>query len=152
MVVTHQIYFNSRNFRGTNFQWLGQKTLNFIEFTYTMGAKVFFCLVWAQRPPQRRKCRGVIVRQIVRQLVNTILITNNYTSFDLWWKQNLVKQAKVSKYYDHGCLQNFLLRFMSLSTAPVVKNRHVLSVIYFIFLKNVLDKTWKAFNTKFEPQ
>ena len=41
---------------------------------------------------------------------------------------------------------------MSLSTAPVVKNRYILPVIYFIFLKNVLDKTWKAFNTKFEPQ
>ena len=34
----------------------------------------------------------------------------------------------------------------------IVRNGHTLTGIYFIFLKNVLDQTWKAFNTKFGPQ
>ena len=37
---------------------------------------------------------------------------------DLWWKENLVKYKKFWKYYDHGCLKNFLLLFMSLLTVP----------------------------------
>ena len=42
---------------------------------------------------------------------------------------------------------------MSLLTAPDVKNSDVLAGIYFMFLKkNVLDQTWKPFNTKFGPQ
>ena len=40
---------------------------------------------------------------------------------------------------------------MALWTALVVKNNHILAGIYFIFLKNVLEQTWKAFNTKFGP-
>ena len=41
---------------------------------------------------------------------------------------------------------------MSLLTAPIVENSDFLAGIYFIFLKNVLDPTWKSFNTEFEPQ
>ena len=41
---------------------------------------------------------------------------------------------------------------MSLLTALIVKNSHILGRIYFIFLKNILNQTWKAFNTKFGPQ
>ena len=42
---------------------------------------------------------------------------------------------------------------MSLLAAPVVTNSHILTGIYFIFLKkNPLDQTWKALNTKFAPQ
>ena len=36
---------------------------------------------------------------------------------------------KVSKYYDRDCLQNFLLLFMSLLTAPIVKNSLILAGI-----------------------
>ena len=32
-----------------------------------------------------------------------MFITNNHTSFHLWWKENLVRHQKVSKYYDHDC-------------------------------------------------
>ena len=67
----------------------------------------------------------------------------------LWWKENFLNHQKVSKYYEHGCLQNFLLPFMSLLTGLIVKNSHILAGIYFAFLKNVLGQTWKAFNTKF---
>ena len=77
-------------------------------------------------------------------------IINKHASFHLWWKKNLLNHQKVSKYYEHDCLQNFVLLFMSLLTTFIVKNSHVLIGIYVIFLKKVLDQTWKAFNTKFE--
>ena len=35
--------------------------------------------------------------------------------------ENLVKHQKVSKYYGHDCLQNFLLLFMFLLAVPNVK-------------------------------
>ena len=38
---------------------------------------------------------------------------------------------------------------MSLLAVFIVKNSHILAGIYFIFLKKVLDQTWKAFNNKF---
>ena len=41
-----------------------------------------------------------VVRQLVRQLVYTMFISNNRTSFHLWWKENLVKHGKVSKNYE----------------------------------------------------
>ena len=46
----------------------------------------------------------------------------------------------------------FLLLVMSLLTAQINKSSHNLAAIYIIFLKNVLDQTWKSFNTKFRPQ
>ena len=39
----------------------------------------------------------------MRQLVYIIFITNNHDSFHLWWKENLAKHQKVSKYYDQDC-------------------------------------------------
>ena len=80
------------------------------------------------------------------------LITNDYASFHLWWKENLRNHQKVSNYYEHDCLQNFLLLFMSLLTALIVRNSHTLDGIYFIFLKNALDQISKAFYSKFGPQ
>ena len=35
--------------------------------------------------------------------VYTMFITKDIASFHLWWKKNLVKHQKVSKYYDHDC-------------------------------------------------
>ena len=49
-------------------------------------------------------------------------------------------------------LQNFLLLFIFLLTAPIVKNSYILAGIYFVFLKDVLDQTLKTFDTKFGPQ
>ena len=69
-----------------------------------------------------------------------MFIINNYFSFYLWWKDNLVKYQKASKYYVHDYLQNFLLLFMFLLTAPIVTNSHILARIYFAFVKNVLDQ------------
>ena len=67
-------------------------------------------------------------------------------------KGNLVKHQKVSKNYENDCVQNFLLLFMSLLTPPIVKNSHIQTEIYFIFLQNVLKQTRKLFNNKFGPQ
>ena len=55
------------------------------------GLSLFFFLVWAHRTP------------LVRQLGNTVFISNNRASFHLWWKENLVKHQKVSKYYENDC-------------------------------------------------
>ena len=45
----------------------------------------------------------------MRQLVYTVLISNNRVSFDLWGKENLVKLQKVSKYYENDCSLQFNL-------------------------------------------
>ena len=45
-------------------------------------------------------------------------------SLHLWLKENLVKHQNVSKYYENDFLQNFLLLFMSLLIAKVVKKCH----------------------------
>ena len=78
----------------------------------------------------------------MRQLVYTMFVANHNASFHFWWKENLVKYQKVSKYYAHGCLQNFLLLFFFLWTALLVKNSHF---FYFIFLRNVLAQTLALF-------
>ena len=44
----------------------------------------------------------------MRQLVYTIFISNNHTSFHLWWKKKkLVKHRKVSKYCENDCRNHF---------------------------------------------
>ena len=42
----------------------------------------------------------------MRQLVYTMFISNNSASFHLWWKENLIKYQKVSKYYANDCRYN----------------------------------------------
>ena len=88
----------------------------------------------------------------MRQLVYTILISNNRPSFHLWWKQNLGKLQQVSNYFEKDCLQIFLLLFLFLLPTKFVKNSHIWGKIYFIFLKNVLKQTRNSFNTKFQAQ
>ena len=66
-------------------------------------------------------------------------IINKHALFHLWQKELLLNHQKVSKYYEHDCLQNFILLFMSLVIALIVKNSHILAGIYFIF--DVLDQT-----------
>ena len=61
--------------------------------------------------------------KLVGQIAYTMFITGNHASFHLWWKENLVKNQKVSKYYIRGCLQKFCLVFMSLMNTRIVKKR-----------------------------
>ena len=88
----------------------------------------------------------------MRILVFTLFITNNRPSFNSWLKETVVKRQEVSKYYENDCLQNFLLRFMSLLKANFVKNIHIWARIYFLLAKNLLQQNWNSFNTKFQPQ
>ena len=68
-------------------------------------------------------------------------------------KGKFAQPSKAFKFYEHYCLENVPLLFMCLLTALIVKNGQSLAGIYFIFFKkNILDQTWKAFNTKFGPQ
>ena len=81
-----------------------------------------------------------------------MFLSNNLPSFQLWWKQNLVKDRKVSKYYETDYLQNILLLFMFLLTTNFAENNHSYAGIFFIFLKTVLNQTWNDINTKFRRQ
>ena len=56
--------------------------------------------------------------------------------------------------YLNSCLVNLNLcsPFMFLLITPIVKNSHILAGMYSIFLKSVLDKTWKSLDTEFETQ
>ena len=51
-------------------------------------------------------------------------IINKHASFQLRWKENLLNHQKVSNYYEHGCLQNFVLLFMPLLTILIVNNSY----------------------------
>ena len=72
------------------------------------------------------------------------LFANNYSSFVLRWKVNLLNYQKVSKYYEHDCLEIFLLVFISLLTGLIVESSNTSTRIYFIFLKSILNQAWKA--------
>ena len=72
-------------------------------------------------------------------------ITNNHALFRLWRKENLLNHPKLAKYYEHDCLQNVLLLFISLSTALIVKNSHFLAVIYFLFVEKRPRLNLKSF-------
>ena len=79
-----------------------------------------------------------------------MFISDNCAFFHLWWKENLVKHHRVSKYYENGFLQKFLLHYMSSLTAKFVGDSHIYTRIYFSFLEN-LKETWNAFITKLQP-
>ena len=78
-------------------------------FCYFIICKILFFSCEGTMTPKSN-----VVWQLVRQKVDTMFISNNLTSFHLWWKENLVKYQKVSKYYENDCVQNFLLLFLSL--------------------------------------
>ena len=50
---------------------------------------------------------------------------DNRASFHLWWKKQLVKHQRVSKYYENDFLRNFLLHYKFWLTAKFVKNSHI---------------------------
>ena len=119
----------------------------------------FFCQYWKNIHFEKKIEILLIFPNFVRSsvwshsanseaIVYTMFITNNHTSFYLWWKENRVKHQDLSKYYDHECLKNFLLLFMSLITALLLKI-HTISQNLLNLSKNALDQTWKSFYTSF---
>ena len=75
-------------------------------------------------------------------------IANNQASFHLQWKENLLNNQKVSEYYEHGSLQNFILLFISLLTPSVVKSSHISARVYFFALKEQPRPNLKDFRYK----
>ena len=67
----------------------------------------------------------------MRQLAYAMFITNNHNEFHLWWKENLVKHQKVSKYYDQDCSKTFILW-----NNPNNDIVHILFCVFFI-LRNI---------------
>ena len=75
-----------------------------------------------------------VVQQLVRQLVYTILITNNHAPFLLWRNRNLVKYQKSLKVLLPRFSLKYSLAFMSLLTTPNVRNSHILAEMHFMSL------------------
>ena len=48
-------------------------------------------------------------------------------------------------YYEHGDIENNILIFVSFLRALIVKNRHILAGIYFLFLKKRRRPNLKSF-------
>ena len=48
-------------------------------------------------------CKSYLNLSTINKSVIIIIIKTNGASFYLWWKQNLVKHPKVSKYYEKDC-------------------------------------------------
>ena len=93
LILDLKIFSDSQNFvfAGTIFRNLAPAIAHRIfetgsSFRWNLPS-LFFSFAW----------------QIVRQAVNIMLITNNRAPFHLWWKENLVKHQKISKYYENDC-------------------------------------------------
>ena len=62
------------------------------------------------------------------QLVYTMFISNNRVSFDLWWKENLLRYKKISEFYENGCWgKNF--SFMLL-LKPCCKDNQIWNLLF----------------------
>ena len=79
----------------------------------------------------------------MRQLAYTMLISNNRALFHLWWKENLVKHQKVSKYYENDCTiqrkENSDVEIVSISLLNGIEERDLNEVK---FLDGSLWKIW----------
>ena len=75
------------------------------------------------------------MRQLVRQLVYTMFISYNRTSFHLRWKENLVEHRKVSKYYETG-FRYWIIKFINSFLSRIFTSVNSMlshSRIYFIW-------------------
>ena len=79
-------------------------------------------------------------------------ITHSHASFHLRWKENLLNYQKVAKYYEHDCLQNFIILFISFLTALIVENSLLFAEIFFVFLKKRPILNLKGFQNCFQRQ
>ena len=86
----------------------------------------------------------------MRQLFYTMFISNNHPSFHLWWKENLVKHRKVSKYYETDCRAFFIICHISPTKLNVILTNKYLPVIQLKNLSPNLTAQWTT--TLFKPQ
>ena len=84
--------------------WLSRMVLSGCNMSSLLGGKhstrVIYLKLWYLDYYVELPCLKSLV---VRQLVYTMSIANNYDSFHLWWHENFVKHQNVSKYYDQDC-------------------------------------------------
>ena len=81
----------------------------------------------------------------MRQLIYTMFISDNRKSFHLWWKENLVKHQKVSKYYKNDCRLKWLNFGPNLPKKGYKwnsKSKH----------QHWILRTWTSLGTKFQPK
>ena len=84
---------------------LGLTKFSFWQGDCTLG----YHSIWFGHFPDPK---SYFVRQLLRQLLYTMFISNNRASFHLWWRGNWVKHHKVSKYYE----SNYRILWTSLGT------------------------------------
>ena len=88
---------------------------------YFSGLFFFFFSCVSNLPPPSGENAGLFqdffstIGRIFNLAVYTTFISNNRASFHLWWKKNLVKHQRVSKYYenDYSSRPFFQSRFKS---------------------------------------
>ena len=73
-----------------------------------------------------------------------IMVLFTYDKREMIKLDHMIKHQEVSKYYDHDCMQNFILLLMSLLTTSIVKISRILDGIYFIFLNKRLRPNLKG--------
>ena len=80
----------------------------------------------------------------MRQLVYTMFITNNCTLFHLWWKENLVKHQKVSKYYEMIVESTFIEMIFpnkwSYIRDSIYNHSRMKHLKFNKYMKNIFDK------------
>ena len=86
----------------------------------------------------------------MRQLVYTKFITNNYDSFHLWWRKDLVKHQKVWKYYEQDC-RNFKWKSLKKQSGTSLFHLGILSFcsLYMLPLRKKCPYSelfWSAFS------
>ena len=149
-LIKHENKFNGRVFhdRENCENW-------FSEFSYFMGGLrgvswaflgdlrgeavvgcVFHGMLWGDMSHCILALRSYVlslVYQLVMQYLNTMCISNNRPSFHLWWKENLVKHRKVSKYYETDC--GYILTYFIKS----VRNLYFGLVFYIIAVVSITN-------------
>ena len=84
----------------------------------------------------------------MRELIYTMFINNNLASFHLWWKENLVKHQRVSKYYENDCRSHkqYLTIWPPLGKLCYIRNASMRDRI-FVMEKSVVAKKQQHFFT-----
>ena len=73
--------------------------------------------------------------------------SNNHASFYLWWRKKIGKVTKIIKILGPWLSAKFLLS-MSFLTPLIFKNSHILTEVYFIFLKRRPGSNLKVFRCR----
>ena len=84
----------------------------------------------------------------MRQFIYTMFISNNRASFNLWWKENLLKHQKISKYYESGCRNMCVLYSSSQSNQiHIWETKTVLWITWYQFPP--YSEEWRMVNTQY---